>query len=298
MSFIAPSQASFRLDSATPVGQPRRDTVHESFLALVESVSVPATATPAGYETVFQVAVTLSGLFGYRTGSISNFFDANQTLFVSPDREFADTHPVEGLGHHSLIITPSRPVLDELCGRQGAQAHAAFSNVVRRTTAETRLLAHRLAGGKAVGDPLQRDEATIALISAALAAPVSPPTTRPRLVERTKELLHARSAERMLLAEIADEVGVSPVYLTQEFKRAEGIPLYRYQTQLRLNRALIELPRSEDITELALELGFYSHSHFSAAFRQAFGVTPSAYRTEAARGSVVRQGRSNSGRGA
>jgi AraC-like DNA-binding protein len=49
-------------------------------------------------------------------------------------------------------------------------------------------------------------------------------------------------------------------------------------TQLRLARALVELPYSTDITSLALDLGFSSHSHFTLAFRSAFGCTPSEFR--------------------
>jgi AraC-like DNA-binding protein len=47
---------------------------------------------------------------------------------------------------------------------------------------------------------------------------------------------------------------------------------------LRLARALVELPHADDLSTLALEVGFSSHSHFSAAFRRAFGCTPSQFR--------------------
>jgi len=61
------------------------------------------------------------------------------------------------------------------------------------------------------------------------------------------------------------------------------VPLYRYQLRLRLARALDLLPRVDDLTALGLELGFSSHSHFTTAFRQLYGQSPSAFRT-AARG--------------
>jgi AraC-like DNA-binding protein len=48
--------------------------------------------------------------------------------------------------------------------------------------------------------------------------------------------------------------------------------------QLRLARALIEVPHADDLTALALDLGFSSHSHFTAAFRRAFGQSPSTAR--------------------
>jgi AraC-like DNA-binding protein len=74
---------------------------------------------------------------------------------------------------------------------------------------------------------------------------------------------------------------VSPVYLTQLFHRLEGVPLYRYQLRLRLACALDRLAHADDLTALALDLGFTSHSHFSAAFRQTYGVSPSTFRRAA-----------------
>jgi AraC-like DNA-binding protein len=46
---------------------------------------------------------------------------------------------------------------------------------------------------------------------------------------------------------------------------------------LGLARALAELPHADDLTALALDLGFSSHSHFSAVFRRTFGLTPSRF---------------------
>jgi AraC-like DNA-binding protein len=54
--------------------------------------------------------------------------------------------------------------------------------------------------------------------------------------------------------------------------------LHAYRTELRLRHALERLlERREHITQIALDLGFSSHSHFTAAFRRAFGLTPSAF---------------------
>jgi AraC-like DNA-binding protein len=52
-------------------------------------------------------------------------------------------------------------------------------------------------------------------------------------------------------------------------------------TQLRLARALFQLPDADDLTTLALDVGFSSHSHFTLAFRRAFGCTPSQFRSRA-----------------
>ena len=80
------------------------------------------------------------------------------------------------------------------------------------------------------------------------------------------------------LTPVAAEVGVSPVYLTQTFAQVEALPLYRYQLRLRLARALDRIADVDDLAQLGLELGFSSHSHFSAAFQQAYGRSPSEFR--------------------
>ena len=43
-------------------------------------------------------------------------------------------------------------------------------------------------------------------------------------------------------------------------------------------KTLVDLPRCEDFTGLALDLGFSSHAHFSNAFKSLCGVSPSAFR--------------------
>jgi AraC-like DNA-binding protein len=104
---------------------------------------------------------------------------------------------------------------------------------------------------------------------------------RQRLVDRAKLVLASDLARRWTLAEIAAEVRCSPVYLTQTFQQVEGLPLYRYQLRLRLARALDRVAEYDDLTALSLDLGFSSHSHFSAAFRGAYGQSPSQFKQSA-----------------
>jgi AraC-like DNA-binding protein len=104
---------------------------------------------------------------------------------------------------------------------------------------------------------------------------------RQKLVNRAKLVISSDLGRRWTLAEIAGEVGVSPVYLTQLFQQVEGLPLYRYQLRLRLARALDLLGDDSDLTGLALDLGFSSYSHFSTAFKQAYGQTPLEFQRSA-----------------
>ena len=100
-------------------------------------------------------------------------------------------------------------------------------------------------------------------------------------MDRAKLVLTSDLARRWTLAEIAAEVRCSPVYLTQVFQQVEGMPLNRYQLRLRLARALDLIAQYDDLTNLSLELGFCSHSHFSASFREAYGRSPSEFRQSA-----------------
>ena len=142
------------------------------------------------------------------------------------------------------------------------------------------LLRHRLHEGSL--DPLEAESLALTLVLRSIgrrtthAAGAS--QGRQRLVDRAKLVLMGDLARRWTLADVAAEVGVSAVYLTQSFREVEAVPLYRYQLRLRLARALDLLGEYEDLGTLGLNLGFSSHSHFSAAFQQAYGRTPSEFR--------------------
>jgi AraC-like DNA-binding protein len=132
-----------------------------------------------------------------------------------------------------------------------------------------------------VAEPLQAETLTLTLIRQALgertSAAAGASAGKQKLVDRAKLLLSGDPMRRWTLSEIGAEVGVSPVYLTQLFRQVEGMPLYRYQLRLRLACALDLLGRCDDLTSVSLDLGFSSHSHFTAAFRQAYGRTPAEF---------------------
>jgi AraC-like DNA-binding protein len=98
------------------------------------------------------------------------------------------------------------------------------------------------------------------------------------LVRRVKEFVSDHANVRARLAEISRAVGASPSHLAATFKQAERTTIHRYLVNLRLSRAASSLAGCDDLTLLALNLGFASQSHFSNAFRRWAGCTPGAYR--------------------
>ena len=111
-------------------------------------------------------------------------------------------------------------------------------------------------------------------------------TSRPNMGavhQRQLEIAHATKAilaegfrDALTLAGLATKVDCSVFHLCRIFRRYVGSTIHGHRLQLRLRAALDRLPGAEnDLTQLALDLGFSSHSHFTAAFRQAFGMPPS-----------------------
>lgn len=104
------------------------------------------------------------------------------------------------------------------------------------------------------------------------------------VAERARVEIGSRCTEDLSLGTLARAVGVSRGRLCRAFRRATGTTLHAYRDGLRLRRALEALPGCTDLTELALDLGYASHSHFGACFKRAFGLTPSEARARLSSG--------------
>jgi AraC-like DNA-binding protein len=98
------------------------------------------------------------------------------------------------------------------------------------------------------------------------------------LVRLAKDYLAQTSWARTGLSQTARAVGTSTSTLALAFRTLERVSFYRYALNLRLARAAALLPTYDDLSRLAADLGFASHSHFSTAFHRWSGQTPSAYR--------------------
>ncbi len=113
-------------------------------------------------------------------------------------------------------------------------------------------------------------------------APLRGSEAQQKIVANAKRHIAQFPGVRIRLADVGHALGISPVHLTEVFRQVEGTPFYRYALQQRLERAVRLLPGyAGDLSALALELDFASHSHFTTAFRRAFGCTPGAFRVRA-----------------
>lgn len=234
------------------------------------------------------LAFPYRGVFMRHVGRNEAVGEPNQMIFFNNGEEYSISHPAEG-GDACVSFLIAEDILCELVsaeqivGGEKLRFHRQHRGIGPDVQAHAALLRHRLTRG--VAEPMEAETMAFTLVSGALGARSSNAREsrfgRRKIVDRAKRVLASDSARRWTSTEVGREVGVSPVYLTQLFQQVEGVPLYRYHLRLRLARALDLLDSYEDLTTLGLDLGFSSHSHFSAAFRQTYGRSPRAFQRQA-----------------
>jgi AraC family transcriptional regulator len=85
-------------------------------------------------------------------------------------------------------------------------------------------------------------------------------------------------AEQIPLATLAQLVRLSTYYFCRAFKQSFGLPPHRYHNNRRIEQAKMLLAKpAPSVTDIGLTVGFSETSSFSAAFRKATGLTPTAY---------------------
>ena len=224
------------------------------------------------------------GVYIRHVGRSEAVAEANQVLFFNESEGYRISHPVDG-GDACVSLALSEPLLRELLPKERVPASGplVFPEHRLRIDSQTQALVAQLRHSlvRAVTEPLEAETMALSLVHRAVGGRTPhagrASAGRHKLVDRAKLVLSSDLTRRWTLADIGAEVGVSPVYLTQVFQQVEGMPLYRYQLRLRLARALDLLVRYDDLSTLGMDLGFSSHSHFTAAFRQTYGRTPAAF---------------------
>jgi AraC-like DNA-binding protein len=152
---------------------------------------------------------------------------------------------------------------------------------------EQRRLFDRAVAGR-IGERLELEEAAIGILAAAVAAAYASNDVRRRgrdtyvqreRIELVKREIAAKPATSPSLGDLARVASCSQFQLCRGFRRATGMTMTEYRHSLRMRDALARLREGKrDLTEIALDLGYSSHSHFSSIFRRTFGMPPSAWR--------------------
>lgn len=100
-------------------------------------------------------------------------------------------------------------------------------------------------------------------------------TLAPRVATRVIDCIEAHLHQRLTLAELAAQAGLSTPHFKVLFRATLGVPVHRYVVQRRVERAktlLLEGHRSA--SQIALDVGFAHQSHMTQWMQRLLGVTP------------------------
>lgn len=100
-----------------------------------------------------------------------------------------------------------------------------------------------------------------------------------KIVEEIDLCIKQRDSEDMSLRRLAEKSGYSEFHISKKFREISGMQLRDYIRSRKLAFALKELRDTDTgILDIALQYGFSSHEAFTRSFKNAYGITPSAYR--------------------
>ncbi|MFN7778796.1 MAG: helix-turn-helix transcriptional regulator [Betaproteobacteria bacterium] len=99
------------------------------------------------------------------------------------------------------------------------------------------------------------------------------PSADPRVQAACQRLL-AAGGTTVPVNRLAAAVGLSPSRLQHLFRQHTGVSVRRYRLWLRMRTALAAAVAGHTLTDAALAAGFAGSAHFSAAFREMFGMAP------------------------
>lgn len=101
-------------------------------------------------------------------------------------------------------------------------------------------------------------------------------------LERATDYINDNLREDLALKDIARTVSMSPFHFAHAFKRTIGVTPHRYVIERRLEKAkALLLDTNLTVTQIAYQVGYANHSHFSTIFQRFTGRSPRGYRRDA-----------------
>ena len=135
---------------------------------------------------------------------------------------------------------------------------------------------------------MERDTTTASITAASgaawhllslLVAQPSSGDERSDSIDEAAEYLRAHVGERVEVSQLAAAANLSPSHFAALFRQRLGMPVLRYQTQLRMARARELLDQTSlSIAQISERVGYADSFYFARQFRATHGMTPTGYR--------------------
>jgi AraC-like DNA-binding protein len=225
--------------------------------------------------------------------------DANHVLFFNPLQPYRIAHPVIG-GDDCTIVTLSRALAHEIVARHAPRqmerlAWGPFPHGYGRAGLSSWRMHYEMLAMINVGNRVAFDDFLLSVIDRIVAESHGGDSPQQRRVsrriryrttQRHRDLAHAavvainrNLADPPGLSVLAATLGCSTYHLSRVFREVIGSSLRVYLAALRARAAADAIARgARGLTQLALQLGYADHSHFSNAFYKEWQVSPSRFR--------------------
>ena len=100
-------------------------------------------------------------------------------------------------------------------------------------------------------------------------------------LEENLHILNSLNLKTVSYQALAEKYGLSETTIKNYFRNVYGYGYKDYQKKVRMEKAADMLKNSKfNIDEISLKVGYLSHTKFSTAFKEYYGVTPSQYRLD------------------
>jgi AraC-like DNA-binding protein len=97
-------------------------------------------------------------------------------------------------------------------------------------------------------------------------------------VARAREILLQKIGEPVTIKQLSRKVAMNECYLKKGFKEMYGTTIFEFHQRQRMEHAKFLLyEKGESVTEVSLQLGYSSISHFSTAFKKHTALSPASY---------------------
>lgn len=97
-------------------------------------------------------------------------------------------------------------------------------------------------------------------------------------VKLAKEIVIENLANPPSLEQLAKQVGLNIKKLKTDFKEFYGVPVFTFLLNYKMEQAKkLLLEQQLNVNEIATYLGYSTSSHFIAAFKKKYGITPKQY---------------------
>lgn len=217
------------------------------------------------------IVIPRRGVFRWTSGTATVIAEPNTVLLFEPENSHRITHPTDH-GDDCTALRFSHAQIRDVLGLSRSPRHWILD-------AESQFTVHLAVHAiRRASDALQGEEAGM-LILQILAGSCAPRKPSHRAVDLVRERIAADPTERATLPDLARTSGLSPYELARRFRASTGSSIHQHRLRQRLLIAMSRLQDgADDLTSLALDLGFSSHAHFSAAFARAVKMPPQQYR--------------------